>query len=256
VLGGQIVKPDGRIDEILDQALRRLGKPSREDLEGARERIRKNLRNTNPADLTSLSCPDTRPVSLWGVRQPFVIAGGVVVALAALVMTTLWIPSRSSSESVSIPVERPRAGAAPPASQTDSGQTSRETQSKEMPRSAGIDLPASRPKVIQRPAAKPPVEKGKLPELPPAVTDARTTGPEAIPPPESVLVQPDGDPGRAVLNQVCTVCHSLRGIEKHNYSSPEAYRDLVSDMISRGAVISDEEMMTIVDYLYRTYGQK
>jgi len=35
-----------------------------------------------------------------------------------------------------------------------------------------------------------------------------------------------------------------------------AYKDLVSDMISRGAIISNEEMATIVEYLYKTYGQK
>jgi len=55
---------------------------------------------------------------------------------------------------------------------------------------------------------------------------------------------------------VCTACDSLRGIEKYSYSSPDAYKELVSDMISRGAVISDEEIATIVEYLYKTYGQK
>jgi DNA-directed RNA polymerase specialized sigma24 family protein len=39
-------------------------------------------------------------------------------------------------------------------------------------------------------------------------------------------------------------------------ADPEAYRGLVSDMISRGAVMSEEEMAVIIDYLYRTYGQK
>jgi mono/diheme cytochrome c family protein len=88
------------------------------------------------------------------------------------------------------------------------------------------------------------------------VTGVRPTAPRAAPLPEPVIGQPDGDSGRAVLDRVCTVCHGLRGIENYSYSSPDAYKDLVSDMIFRGAVISDEEMATIVEYLYKTYGQK
>jgi hypothetical protein len=240
------MKRYGRINEILDQALRRLGTPPRDDLEAARERIRENLRNMNPAEMPPPSFADTKPLRLWGLRQPFLIAG--VVIAAALSAATFWILSvRSPSENVSTALEPARSGSAPPINQND-----REA----LPPPQSNEVPVRQGKAIKRPAPKRLVEEAKPPEAPPAIADVPATDPGAIPTPESVLVQPDADPGRAVLDRVCTVCHSLRGIEKHIFSSPDAYKDLVSEMISRGAVVSDEEMATIAEYLYRMYGQK
>jgi mono/diheme cytochrome c family protein len=66
----------------------------------------------------------------------------------------------------------------------------------------------------------------------------------------------DASPGREALDRACTGCHGLRALEKYNYSSPDGYRDLMLDMVSRGAVVTDEEMEAIVKYLYKTYGKK
>jgi mono/diheme cytochrome c family protein len=246
------MKPNGRIDEMLDQALRRLGTPSREDLEAARERIRQNLRSTNPADMTHPTLLDTRPVSLWGLRQPLFIAGGVAIAFLGLSFTTFWIPSgRSPAAGVSkVVLEPARSGSAPPVNQADSA----EAQSNDAPVTPGseIDKPIPRAKASKRPEPKRVAEEAKAPEAT-TVTAVPATAPAGVPP---VHVQSDGDPARAVLDRVCTVCHGLRGIEKYSYSSPDAYKELVSDMISRGAVLSDEEIGTIVEYLYKTYGQK
>ena len=239
------MKRYGRIEEILDQALRRLGTPPRDDVEAARERIRENLRSMNPADLTPMSSADMKRLSLWGLRQPFLIAG--VVFAAVLTTITFQILSvQRPSQSVSNTLER---------------EALRPPEAKELPRSpaAVTDLPVQQKKAIKRPPPKLLVEKAKPPEPtepPPAIIGGLTPDPAAIPTSQPVPDPPDGDSGRDVLNRVCTVCHSLRGIEKQNYSSPDAYKDLVSEMITRGAVISDEEMATIVDYLYRTYGQK
>jgi mono/diheme cytochrome c family protein len=247
------MKPNGRIDEMLDQALRRLGTPSREDLEAARERIRQNVRSTNPADMAALPLLDTKPVSLWGLRQPLFIAGGVAIAFLGLSTTTFWIPSgRSPAAGVSnVALEPVRSGSAPPVNQADSA----EAQSNEAPVTpgSGIDKPIPRAKAARkRPEPKRVVEEGKAPEAT-TVTGVPATAPAGGP---AVHVQSDGDPARAVLDRVCTVCHGLNGIEKYSYSSPDAYKELVSDMISRGAVLSDEEIATIVEYLYKTYGQK
>jgi hypothetical protein len=246
------MKPNGRIDKLLDQALRRLGTPSREDLEAARERIRQNLRSTNPADMTRPPLLDTRPVSLWGLRQPLFIAGGVVIAFVALSTTTFWIPSgRGTAAGVSkVALEPARSDSAPTVNQADRA----ETRSNEAPvtPNSGIDKPISRAKASKKPEPKRVVEEVKAPEAT-TVSDVPATPPAGVPP---VDVQSDGDAARAVLDRVCTACHGLRGIEKYSYSSPDAYKELVSEMISRGAVISDEEIATIVEYLYKTYGQK
>jgi hypothetical protein len=246
-----------RLSEFLDQALRRLGTPSREDLEAARERIRQNVKSTNPSDMTALPLLDTKPVSLWGLRQPFLIAGGALIAFAALTATTLWVlsgwsPTLSVSE---VEVEPARPGSAPPVNHADTGEELRPTQSNKAPvtPAPGIGTPIPRTKAVKAPEPKR-IEEGKSPE--PAVTGVGPTTPEAVPLPEPVRVQLEPDSGRAVLDRVCTVCHSLRGIEKHSYTSPDVYKELVSDMIARGAVVTEEEMATIVEYLYKTYGQK
>ena len=247
---------NGPIDEIVDQALRRLSTPSRESLDGARKRIRENVRNANPADMTPLSLLDTRPVSLWGLRLPFLITGGVVVAFGVLTATTFWILSEGTpAASVSrVAVEPEPLGPAPRVTPAESTAGLR-SQSNEAPATAlpGNEPPTSRTKAIKRSGPKRAVEQADSPEQ--TVTSVRPAA-SGVPLPEPIQVQSDGDSGRAILDRVCTVCHGLRAIEKYSYSSPDAYKDLVSDMISRGAVISDEEIATIVEYLYKTYGQK
>jgi hypothetical protein len=237
------MNPSKRFDEIIDEALKRLGTPSRENLDAARERIRENVRSANPADATALPVLDTRPVSLWGLRQPFLIAGGFVVAFAALTATAFWILSgRSPAPSVSKVVVEP----------TQSGPT----QINEAPAMAPPEIakPTSRAKAIKKTEPKRVVEKAEPPEEP--LIGVRPIVPEAVPPPEPVDVQSDGDSARAVLDRVCGFCHGLRGIEKYSFSSRDAYKDLLSEMVARGAVISDEESAIIVEYLYKTYGQK
>lgn len=63
-------------------------------------------------------------------------------------------------------------------------------------------------------------------------------------------------PGRAILERACTSCHSLNGIEKYAWSSVGPYQELVSTMVSYGAILSDEEKTTLVEYLFATYGKR
>ena len=62
--------------------------------------------------------------------------------------------------------------------------------------------------------------------------------------------------GRAILERACTTCHSLNGIEKYAYGSEDPYTELVSTMVSYGAILSDEEKTTLVQYLFATYGKR
>ncbi len=62
--------------------------------------------------------------------------------------------------------------------------------------------------------------------------------------------------GRAILERACTTCHSLNGIEKYAYESEDAYKELISSMVSYGATLSDEERATLVRYLFTTYGKR
>jgi hypothetical protein len=244
------VNPRGRIDEILDQSIRRLGAPPSEVLESARDRIRQNLRSTDASQTPALSDIDVRPAGLWGLRQPFLIAASAVLALAALTATSFWIVSgrTPAPDIASVPPEpAPPASAAPPATPTES---------KEVAAAPGpvITKQIPRQRTVTRPLPKPEREEVKPLDAPPVTGIDPAFPVERLP--EPVTAPPDENSGRTVLEQVCTVCHSLRGIEKHSYASPDAYKALVSEMISRGAVISDEEMAVIVEYLYKTYGQR
>jgi mono/diheme cytochrome c family protein len=159
------------------------------------------------------------------------IAGGIIIAFAALSMTTFWISSgRNPAVGVpKAPLEPARSASPPPP--------------------VNQDKPIPRTKAVKRAEPKRAVEETRSEAT--TVTDVPLPGDG---PP--LYVQSDGDPARAVLERVCTVCHGLRAIEKYSYSSPDGYKELVADMISRGAVLSDEEIATIVEYLFKTYGQK
>ena len=62
--------------------------------------------------------------------------------------------------------------------------------------------------------------------------------------------------GRAILERACTVCHSLNGIEHYSYDSEGPYTELVSTMVAYGATLSETEQMTLVRYLFATYGKR
>jgi len=66
----------------------------------------------------------------------------------------------------------------------------------------------------------------------------------------------DAAMGQGILERSCTSCHSLNGIEKDMFDSPSDYRDLISRMISHGATLKDEEVSTLAQYLFATYGTK
>ena len=67
---------------------------------------------------------------------------------------------------------------------------------------------------------------------------------------------PGADPGKAILESACTVCHGLDGLANHKYESKGPYESLVRSMVAYGANVTDAQMGPLVDYMFKTYGQK
>jgi mono/diheme cytochrome c family protein len=59
--------------------------------------------------------------------------------------------------------------------------------------------------------------------------------------------------GEVLLQDRCTVCHSLDRVTRASRSKNE-WEDTVARMRSHGADLSDEEQMVLVDHLAQTYG--
>jgi len=65
---------------------------------------------------------------------------------------------------------------------------------------------------------------------------------------------PEG-PGRELVEDVCTYCHSLSKLRGQQLSRKE-WRDLIKGMIFEGAPVTDEEFSLILDYLTKNFGKK
>src|SRR5258706_9633491 len=63
---------------------------------------------------------------------------------------------------------------------------------------------------------------------------------------------PDG-PGKDLLMNVCTQCHTLNRVTEKKLSKDE-WNDIVDKMAAKGARASDEEFDTIVNYLAKNFG--
>jgi glucose dehydrogenase/cytochrome c5 len=59
--------------------------------------------------------------------------------------------------------------------------------------------------------------------------------------------------GRAIVQQKCVACHALTVVTSRHASRNE-WDQVVNQMVSRGADLSDEEIETVVDYLAKGYG--
>lgn len=59
--------------------------------------------------------------------------------------------------------------------------------------------------------------------------------------------------GKQILLKSCTSCHSVETITA-NRNTGDGWADVVSQMIGRGANISDDDAETLVEYLAKNYG--
>ena len=65
---------------------------------------------------------------------------------------------------------------------------------------------------------------------------------------------PEGE-GKAVIEASCNLCHGLGYITQSNRSATE-WRNLVSDMVSRGAPLTKDEFEKVLQYLATHFGPK
>jgi mono/diheme cytochrome c family protein len=65
---------------------------------------------------------------------------------------------------------------------------------------------------------------------------------------------PEG-PGKAALLKVCSPCHGAENVIGQS-KTREEWGQLVGEMVSYGAVGTDEELNSIVDYLARNFGKE
>jgi competence protein ComEA len=71
-------------------------------------------------------------------------------------------------------------------------------------------------------------------------------------PPESPSAMPAGA-GKAIVQEKCAVCHALTVVTS-KHSSHGEWDQVVNQMVSRGADLSDEEIDTVIEYLSKNYG--
>ncbi len=64
---------------------------------------------------------------------------------------------------------------------------------------------------------------------------------------------PDGA-GKAVVERMCTTCHGLNVVTGQRMTK-QHWADQVDDMVSRGAVGTDEDVRQVVEYLSRNFGK-
>ena len=63
---------------------------------------------------------------------------------------------------------------------------------------------------------------------------------------------PDG-PGKKILEDACTACHSLDGVVKLHLDK-DGWEGLIASMISNGATVDQKDMPVLVDYLVKNFG--
>jgi sulfite dehydrogenase len=68
-------------------------------------------------------------------------------------------------------------------------------------------------------------------------------------------VQNEEPAGKKILDTACTVCHSLKEVEKFKgFYKRDDWQDVVVTMIKYGADVKDQDVPVLVDYLTKTYG--
>lgn len=63
----------------------------------------------------------------------------------------------------------------------------------------------------------------------------------------------DKDPGKQLVEEICTFCHGLSKLEGHEYTRDE-WVSVTKGMIFEGAPVTDEEYALILNYLEKNFG--
>ena len=62
-------------------------------------------------------------------------------------------------------------------------------------------------------------------------------------------------PGKATIVKVCSTCHGPEAVTGMGHDRA-GWKDLVSDMVDKGAVANEKQVSEIVDYLVRAFPKK
>lgn len=126
------------------------------------------------------------------------------------------------------------------------------------------------------PATEPPAATEAVPTEEPAATPVRPT-PTAVPPTEAPTATPEptatveadtatppptaepepttapAEEGPVLMEERCTVCHTLDRVESAQ-KSREEWESTVTRMVEYGAQLTDAETTVLIDYLSANYG--
>jgi mono/diheme cytochrome c family protein len=110
-----------------------------------------------------------------------------------------------------------------------------------------VQATATQAPTIQATATQPPAIQATATQ-PPAVQATATQ-----PPANTATVAPLTPDGAVLLNDRCTICHSLDRVTSLKNSADQWTR-IVSRMIQNGAQLTPAEQKILVNYLAKTYG--
>lgn len=75
---------------------------------------------------------------------------------------------------------------------------------------------------------------------------------QTTPPAAGTPAMPDGA-GKPIVQRACTACHALTVVTSKHASQKE-WDQVVNQMVSRGADLTDDEIDTVIEYLAKNYG--
>jgi mono/diheme cytochrome c family protein len=120
-----------------------------------------------------------------------------------------------------------------------------------------VQATVTQPPAVQATDTQPPAVK--VTDTRPPTVQATDTQPPDVqatdtqPPANTATVAPAPADGAALLNERCTVCHSLDRVTSKKNTAAQ-WTQIVSRMVGKGAELTSEEQKVLVDYLAKTYG--
>ncbi|MBN2146842.1 MAG: hypothetical protein JW726_05615 [Anaerolineales bacterium] len=115
---------------------------------------------------------------------------------------------------------------------------------------AAIALTACQPSTVQPTQAQPEATTPPDQTQPEATTPPEQTQPEATTPPaETTAID-----GATLLDERCSTCHGANKVRLET-NTREGWDAIVTEMIGKGAKLTEEEKAALVDYLTQNYGK-
>jgi cytochrome c5 len=106
-----------------------------------------------------------------------------------------------------------------------------------------------------KPDPRPPEPLKQLTKVMPPL-EAQDAGPLSNPRPTFDIVEVEEDQGRRLFFDACGSCHDAELTATSRFDSPQEYAPLVERMVGRGASVSEQQMPVLLDYLFKTYGNR